>query len=102
MERGLVGCTGIEMYVRHKGSVKSLATQTAADLAKIGGFAHALGGEPQVFSSGGYYPACLIDAGVGVERRCRGHRLDSDRIVATEGGSTYVDFFRFSALVIEY
>ena len=79
-----VGHVGIEVHVGNERGHYPLAAQGGVDGHEVFGFPAALGGQADVFPTGGDDALGLLDAGIGVHRRGVGHRLQADGIPPAE------------------
>ena len=96
-----VGYLRAEVYIGHKRNHVSVTAQSDVDVHQVFGFFHPLCGEADVLSAGIYDALCLSHTSFGVLRGGIGHRLDSDRVGASQRSSPDVHFRSFPPGVVE-
>ena len=80
-----------KMDVGHQRNTASAPVEFGADGAEVFGLAAALRRQAYDFAAGGGDPFGLRDRSGGVVRVGIGHRLDTDRVVASDSGVSYLN-----------
>ncbi|OPZ68778.1 MAG: hypothetical protein BWY82_02448 [Verrucomicrobia bacterium ADurb.Bin474] len=73
-----------EMYVGHKGLIKAIRTQFAANVGQCAGSFERRGGDPYDLATRFGQPAGLRDGGIDILCRCRRHRLDGNGMICAD------------------